>query len=58
MSVMFILLPAALVVVAGGIAAYVWAVRSGQFDDTTTPPLRTVVDDDDAPPSGTGTKKA
>lgn len=51
MSVLYIVLPLALLVVAAGVAAYVWAARSGQFDDTTTPPLRTLVEDDDAPPA-------
>lgn len=50
MSVIFIVLPLALLVVGAGVAAYVWAARTGQFDDTTTPPLRTLVEDDDAPP--------
>lgn len=50
MSVIFIVLPLALLVVGAGVAAYVWAARSGQFDDTTTPPLRTLVEDDNAPP--------
>jgi cbb3-type cytochrome oxidase maturation protein len=49
MSVIFIVLPLALLVVAAAVAAYVWAARSGQFDDTTTPAIRTVLDDDDAP---------
>ena len=28
-----------------GLAAFVWAVRSGQFDDTTTPAVRVALDD-------------
>lgn len=51
MSVIYIVLPLALLVVAAGVAAYVWAARSGQFDDTTTPPMRTLVEDDDVPPA-------
>jgi cbb3-type cytochrome oxidase maturation protein len=32
--------------VAGGfLAAFAWAVRSGQFDDTVTPPIRILFDD-------------
>lgn len=53
MSVIYIVLPLALLVVAAGVAAYVWAVRSGQFDDTTTPAVRTVIEDDDPAPAGT-----
>ena len=36
----------ALLVVGAGVAAYVWAARTGQFDDTTTPPVRTVIEDE------------
>ena len=47
MSVVAIILPLALVVVAAAVAAYVWAARSGQFDDTDTPPARMLMDDAD-----------
>lgn len=58
MSVMYIVLPLALIVVGAGVAAWVWAARSGQFDDTTTPPLRTLVEDDDAPPAKDADREA
>lgn len=45
MSVVAIILPLALIVVAAAVAAFVWAARSGQFDDTDTPPTRMLVDD-------------
>jgi cbb3-type cytochrome oxidase maturation protein len=33
-------------VVAGGfLAAFAWAVKAGQFDDTVTPPVRILGDD-------------
>jgi len=57
MSVIYIVLPLALLVVGAGVAAYVWAARSGQFDDTTTPPVRTVIEDDDAPPTDDAKKR-
>jgi cbb3-type cytochrome oxidase maturation protein len=31
------------------LCAFVWAVRSGQFDDTGTPPVRILADERDAP---------
>jgi cbb3-type cytochrome oxidase maturation protein len=37
-------------VAAGFLAAFVWAVRSGQYDDTATPPIR-ILFDDHAPPA-------
>ena len=49
MSVLFVLVPAALVLVGAAIVAYVWAARRGQFDDLTTPAIRAALDDDDAP---------
>ena len=40
MSVIPILLVASLSLGIGFLVAYIWAVRSGQFEDTATPPLR------------------
>ena len=46
MSVIVLLIAAGGTVAAGFLVAFVWAVRSGQFDDTCTPPLRMLLDDD------------
>ncbi len=46
MSVIYVVLPLALVVVAGGIAVFIWNARSGQFDDLDTPALRVLHDDE------------
>lgn len=48
MSVLYIVLPLALVVVGAAVAAFVWAAARGQFDDLDTPGLRVL--HDDAPP--------
>lgn len=45
MSVLFVLVPVALVLVAIFVAAYAWSSRSGQFDDLTTPAMRALHDD-------------
>jgi cbb3-type cytochrome oxidase maturation protein len=45
MSVLAIILPLALLLVAAAVAAWVWAARSGQFDDTDTPASRLLSDD-------------
>jgi cbb3-type cytochrome oxidase maturation protein len=50
-SVVFILLIASLAVATGFLAAFFWAVRSGQFEDTATPAMR-VLGEDDMPPDG------
>lgn len=47
MSVIFLVLPLALVVVAAAVVAFVWAARRGQFDDLDTPALRMLHDDDE-----------
>jgi cbb3-type cytochrome oxidase maturation protein len=46
-SVIFLVLPLALVVVAAAVVAFVWATRRGQFDDLDTPALRMLHDDDE-----------
>lgn len=52
MAVMFVLLPVALAFAAGALAVFLWAVRTGQFDDLDTPPIRILLDDEDGPPAG------
>jgi cbb3-type cytochrome oxidase maturation protein len=44
-SVLFVLVPVALLLVILFVAAYAWSSRSGQFDDLTTPALRALHDD-------------
>lgn len=48
MSVLFLVLPLALLVVGGAVLAFVWSARSGQYDDLDTPAMRVLGDD---PPS-------
>ena len=50
MSILYVLIPLGLVLVALGLWAFFWAVGNGQFDDLDSPGW-TVLDDDDAPPS-------
>jgi cbb3-type cytochrome oxidase maturation protein len=47
MSVIYILVPVAALLAAGGVAAFIWAVRRGQFDDLDTPAVRMLHDDED-----------
>jgi cbb3-type cytochrome oxidase maturation protein len=46
MSVLYIVLPLAILFAACAVGAFIWAVRGGQFDDVDTPALRAVHDDD------------
>ena len=53
MSIIGFLIAAGGLVAGGFLAAFAWAVRSGQFDDTTTPAVRVLLDDAvrrDSPP--------
>jgi len=50
MSVMYIVLPIALLLAAAAVAGFIWAVRNGQLDDLQTPAYRMLLDDDPPPP--------
>jgi cbb3-type cytochrome oxidase maturation protein len=45
MSVIYIVLPLAIVVVTVAVLAFVWSARSGQMDDLETPAVRMLHDD-------------
>lgn len=44
------LIPLGLLLLGAAVAAFFWAVRSGQFDDLETPAWRILLDDDRNPP--------
>jgi len=48
MEILYILIPLSLVLVALIVAAIVWAVRSGQFEDLERPGHAILDDDDEA----------
>jgi cbb3-type cytochrome oxidase maturation protein len=45
MSVLYLILPLALLVVFVAVAGFVWAARRGQFDDLDTPAMRALHDE-------------
>ena len=45
MEVIFILIAASLLLAGGFLAAFIWAVKNGQFDDPYTPSVRILMDD-------------
>ncbi len=45
MSVVVLLVGASLLVAGGFLAAYLWAVKSGQYDDKYTPSVRILFDE-------------
>jgi cbb3-type cytochrome oxidase maturation protein len=46
MSVILILILASLTLAGAFLACFIWAVRSGQFDDTFTPSMRMLTDEE------------
>ncbi len=51
MAVLYIAIPIALIIAGCFVAAFIWAVRSGQMDDLETPAMRMLFDDDDEAPA-------
>lgn len=45
MDIMMLLVPCSLLVSGGFLFAFLWATRSGQFDDTSTPAIRMLFDE-------------
>lgn len=45
MSVIFLLIPLSIVIAACFLAAFIWAVRTGQYEDTCTPSMRVLLDE-------------
>ena len=52
MTVLFLLLPLSILLAAGFLWAFIWAVRSGQYEDTCTPAMRLLTEDEPARPPG------
>jgi cbb3-type cytochrome oxidase maturation protein len=46
MSVLFILISASLLIAIGFLIAFIWSVKSGQYDDDYTPSVRMLFDDE------------
>jgi len=46
MKIMLFLILTSLLVAGGFLAAYLWAARTGQFEDDETPAIRVLFDDD------------
>ena len=46
MSVILILIGASLLVAGGFLVAFIWAVKSGQYEDKYTPSVRMLFDDE------------
>ena len=51
MNILLYLIPVALVLGGAGLAAFLWSLRSGQYDDLQGAAERILLDDDDRPRS-------
>ncbi|MBX7120014.1 MAG: cbb3-type cytochrome oxidase assembly protein CcoS [Gemmatimonadaceae bacterium] len=51
MSVLYVLVPLAILMVIAFVWAYAWSTKSGQFDDLTTPAMR-ILHEDPTPRAG------
>ena len=51
MSMLYVLIPLAVMLLAIAIWALIWAIKSGQFDDLESHGWSVVLDDDQKPPS-------
>jgi cbb3-type cytochrome oxidase maturation protein len=58
MSVILILILASLAVALAFLAGFIWAVKSGQFEDTCTPAMRILSEDDAGKPGGLGERES
>jgi cbb3-type cytochrome oxidase maturation protein len=51
MDVLIYLVPLALFLGLLGLGAFLWSLKSGQYDDLEGAAWRAIMDDDDAPPA-------
>ncbi|RMD74782.1 MAG: cbb3-type cytochrome oxidase assembly protein CcoS [Bacteroidetes bacterium] len=58
MNIMILLIGASLFIALIFLGAFIWAVRSGQYDDDYTPSMRILLDDTDATSSDIETKQS
>ena len=47
MTILYLLIPLAVVLIAVAVAFFIWTVRSGQYEDMEGPAYRILMDDDD-----------
>ncbi|MGV3773417.1 MAG: cbb3-type cytochrome oxidase assembly protein CcoS [Verrucomicrobiales bacterium] len=45
MSVILLLIPLSVIIATAFLAAFIWAVRSGQYEDTCTPSMRLLTEE-------------
>lgn len=58
MEILYLLVPLAVILAIVIVWAFLWSIRSGQFDDLEGPAHRILMDEDDAPRRPPETKPA
>lgn len=48
MSAIYLLIIISIIIAVGFLAVFLWAVKSGQFEDSYTPSVRILFDDEDS----------
>jgi cbb3-type cytochrome oxidase maturation protein len=51
MNIIFLLSPVSILIATAFLAAFIWAVKTGQYEDTLTPSMRVLLEDGNAPVS-------
>lgn len=51
METLFLIIPIALLLVLAAVLGFVWASKTGQFDDLSTPAYRALLDDEQRAPT-------
>ena len=46
MQIILLLIIVSLIIAGGFLVVFLWAVRSGQYDDSETPALKVLIEDD------------
>lgn len=57
MSVIVVLIGFSIIVAAGFLVAFLWAVKSGQYDDDVSPSIRILFDNENDKPKQTSTNQ-
>ena len=57
MEILVILVPLALMLGLAGLVAFLWSLRSGQYDDLDGAAWRAIADDDGPPPQDAPVKR-
>lgn len=56
MSAILFLIPISVAIAAAFLTAFIWAVRSGQFEDTFTPSIRVLTEESNESPDNSKRK--